>query len=186
MSQGQSKEEEHLINMHGSRLSSLSPHRAMMPASFLLCHIFNSFFRLWIKSIWNQWGTFCSFRRALDQVWRRKCRSGSTNLSCISFYFLFPLFALISEGNMLYSICSQAVLGCEPPEPGTVVIGLSDQQGTVFLLFSWLPPTRYSFHFSLCDTAKECIWHHIASVLWDEPQMLTCFSAHKHFSCLYL
>lgn len=142
MSQGQSKEEEHLINMHGSRLSSVLPHRAMMPASFLLCHVFNSFFRPWKKIyIWNQWGTFCSFRRALDQVWHRKCRSESTNLSCISFYFLFPVFALISEGNMLYSICSQAVLGCEPPEPGTVSLDFQISKAQFFFCsLGSLPP----------------------------------------------
>lgn len=40
MSQGQSKEGEHLINTHGSRQSSVHPHRAMMPVRFLLCHAF--------------------------------------------------------------------------------------------------------------------------------------------------
>lgn len=93
------------------------------------------------KSIWNQWGTFCSFRRALDQVWHRKCRSESTNLSCISFYFLFPVFALISEGNMLYSICSQAVLGCEPPEPGTVSLDFQISKAQFFFCsLGSLPP----------------------------------------------
>lgn len=89
---------------------------------------FPSFFRLWIKSIWNQWGTFFRLQRALDQVWWWKCRSGSTDLSCVSFYFPFPLFALISEGNMLYSVHSQAVVGHEPPEPDTVSLGFQNRK----------------------------------------------------------
>jgi len=155
MSQGQSKEKEHLINTYGFGLSSVPPHRAMMPASFLLCHVFNSFLRLWIKSIWNQWDTFCRFQRALDQVWRRKCRSGSTNLSCFSFYFLFPLFALISEGNMPYSICSQAVLGCEPPEPGTVSLDFQISKAQfVFRSLGSLPPDVLSLSHCVIQLRK--------------------------------
>lgn len=162
MSQGQSKEKEHLINTYGFGLSSVPPHRAMMPASFLLCHVFNSFLRLWIKSIWNQWDTFCRFQRALDQVWRRKCRSGSTNLSCFSFYFLICLN--FRREHAIFHLFSSSP-GLWATRAWHCVIGLSDQQGTVCLPFSWLPPTRCSFPFSLRDTAKKTIWHRVASGL---------------------
>lgn len=109
-------------------------------------HAFSSSFGLWIKSIWNQWGSLCRLQRTLDQALWRKCRSGSTDLIFISFCFSFPLLALISERNMLYSICSQTVLGHEPLEPGTVSLGCQKRKehgcSAVFLA----PLMAGSFH----------------------------------------
>lgn len=144
MSQGQSKEGEHLISTCSSGQSSVHSHRAVMPVSSPPCHTFFSF------SLGSESNPF-EISRALsvdfkDQALWRKCRSGSTNLSFISFCFPFPLLSLISERNMPYSVCSQTVLGREPPQPGTVSLGCQNRKEHSCSSLLLAPLASASFH----------------------------------------
>lgn len=84
-----------------------------------------------------------------DQALWRKWRSGSTDLSFISFYFPFPLLSLISERNTLYCICSQSwAVSHQSLAPCHWAVRTGRR--TVVLLFSWLllclaPSTRAFF-----------------------------------------
>lgn len=139
MSQGQSKEGEHLISTCSSGQSSVHSHTAVVPVSSAPGHMVFSF------SLSSESNPF-EISRVLsidfrDQALWRKCRSGF-----ISFCFPFPLVSLISERHMLYCICSQRVLGHEPPEPGILSLGCQNREEHSSSSLLLAPLVSGSFH----------------------------------------